>query len=206
MADIVGVGAPVDFHFGEDIGLIDSLHLGDGLFNRLPLGRVELRILSEVKTIELCRNPLARFFPAGINDAEDAHGLPLDKGKAAIDKARQQSRVDRAIRVLEDVTRPVVAVYTIHSPDLQLLHLIWGQRGGAVEVLGYSPLVIFHSDPRDFLSLGIGGAVVDLVGDIHVPVDARGDPGRGAASAGAQQASDLAHAVLLVVAESCDDL
>jgi len=80
MADVVRVGAPVDFHFRKDIGLIDSLHLGDDFFNRLPLGRIKLRILSEVKTIEFRRDAFARFFFAGINDAEDAHGLPLDKG------------------------------------------------------------------------------------------------------------------------------
>ena len=81
-----------------------------------------------------------------------------------------------------------------------------GRLVRAVEVLGDSPLIIFHSDPRNFLPLGIGGAVVDLIGNIHMPVDSRGDPGRGAASAGAQQASNLAHAVLLVVAKSGDDL
>ena len=45
VADVVGVGAPIDFHFGKDIGLVNLLNLADGFINRLPSLFVNLWIL-----------------------------------------------------------------------------------------------------------------------------------------------------------------
>ena len=45
MADVVGMGAPIDLHFGKDIGLINLLHLGDSFLDCVSLNLVNLWIL-----------------------------------------------------------------------------------------------------------------------------------------------------------------
>jgi hypothetical protein len=43
--DIVGMGAPIDLHFGKDIGLVNLLNLANGFIDRVPSFLVNLGIL-----------------------------------------------------------------------------------------------------------------------------------------------------------------
>src|SRR5690349_14697283 len=98
--------------------------------------------------------------------------------------------------------RTVMAVDTVHAPDVEVLPFVRLERGARIEVFRHSPLRIFDPHPRDLLPLRIGGAVIYDVGDVHVPVNAGGDAGRRAAAAGADQHLDLSRRVALVVAET----
>src|SRR3972149_9602624 len=100
------------------------------------------------------------------------------------------------------MARPFMAVDTIHPMQLDLFHLLGDEGNGTIEILSNPSLVVFDPHPGNFLPLRIGGAVPHLVGNIHVPVDPRGDPGGGAAAADAQPASHLAYAVFFLVAKS----
>src|SRR6266511_5708657 len=53
MADVVAMGAPINFHFRKDIGLINLLHLSYGLSNCVPLRLINFLILLQVECIEL---------------------------------------------------------------------------------------------------------------------------------------------------------
>src|SRR3990172_7685133 len=103
------------------------------------------------------------------------------------------------------MARAVMAVDTIHPMQLDLFRLLGGEGNGTIEILSDPSLVVFDPHPGNLLPLRIGGAVPHLVGNIHMPVDSCGDPGGGAATTDTQQASNLAYAVLLVVAKSGDD-
>lgn len=80
MADVIGMGAPVDLHLGEDIGPINPLHLRDGLLDCFPLRWIYLWILFHIKPIEGCRDTFSSLFPARIILAQRADCLSLDIG------------------------------------------------------------------------------------------------------------------------------
>src|SRR3972149_1949184 len=113
--------APIPFHLGEKIGLIDPLNLRDGLFDRLPFYRVDLGILRHIETIEQCRDAFSGLFLARIWLAQNAHRLSLDVGKVTVDEASKQCIVDSAIRVAEDMTPAGMGGHAIHSPGFPLL-------------------------------------------------------------------------------------
>ena len=97
----------------------------------------------------------------------------------------------------ERVRRAVVAVHAVHPPALALRELL-RRRAGDV----YSrtvPSRVSHPHVRDHLPLGIGGDVLDLVGEVHVPVDAGADAQRRAAAADVHRQRRDRLGVLLVV-------
>jgi len=115
MADVVGMGAPVDFHLGKDVGLINFLYLRDRLLDRVAPGFVNLRVLRDVVTIDRGGDSLPGFFLVRVYLAQRAHCLSLDVGQGRIDEAGEKGQIHRAIRIAEDMARAVMAVYTIHS-------------------------------------------------------------------------------------------
>ncbi len=205
MADVVRMGAPVYFHLGKDVGLIDFLRLRDRLLDRFAPGLVNLRVLLDVETIDRGGDSLSGFFLVRICLAQRAHSLSLDVGQGRIDEAGEKGQIHRAVRIAEDMARAVMAVDTIHSVQLDLFRLLGGEGNGTIEILRDPSLAVFDPHPGNLLPLRIRGAVPHLVGNIHVPVDSCGDPGGWAAPADAQQASNLPYAVFLVVAKSGDD-
>jgi hypothetical protein len=74
-----------------------------------------------------------------------------------------------------DVGRPVVAIEAVHRIGWQFLELLraFGRfRRDKYRFL--SGHLMAHFDPRDILVLAISGHVRDLIGQVHMPVDATG--------------------------------
>src|SRR5678815_5493009 len=78
MADIVGMGAPIDFHLRKNIGLVNLLHLSNGLSNRLALGLINLGILLQIKAVEPRCDTFPSSFLARKILTQYAHGFSLD--------------------------------------------------------------------------------------------------------------------------------
>ena len=74
-----------------------------------------------------------------------------------------------------------MAVHAVHAPPFAVRELI--RRDAVHDVLAYGSGTILHADPRDHLTLVVRRDVLDLVGDVHVPVDALRDAGPLAAAA-----------------------
>ena len=83
--EVVGVGLPVHFHFGKDVGLVQPLHLGDSGLDRLALAGVEMGILGVVEIAQLRGDPFPRRLRGGVVFGQDLDRLPPDKGKRPVD-------------------------------------------------------------------------------------------------------------------------
>ena len=115
---------------------------------------------------------------------------------------RGERAVDGGIRRNVDVRGAVVAVDAIHAALGHLRDLILGELGIFSEIFGDAARGILGVDVGDVLALLVGGDVADLVGDVHVPVNALGLAGGGIAAAGLDEKADLAGRVLLVAGVS----
>src|SRR5512135_1749161 len=49
VANVIGMGAPIDFHFGKDIGLINLLHLPDPLLDGFSPRLINFWVFLQVK-------------------------------------------------------------------------------------------------------------------------------------------------------------
>src|SRR5205807_3366689 len=101
-----------------------------------------------------------------------------------------------------DVRGPVVAINTVHATLRHARHL-FGRELIAFRraIFGDVALPVFDANPRDHLALLVYRDVSDLVGDVHVPVYACGDAGRGRrAATDIEEHARLSETVLFVVA------
>ena len=88
--------------------------------------------------------------------------------------------------------RPVVAVHAIHVMARSLRNLIFAERRILRVILGHASLLIFDVNVGNDLVLLVGGHIVDLVADVHVPVNAFGRSRGRIAAAGLDDHADLA--------------
>ena len=93
----------------------------------------------------------------------------------------------------------IVAIDTIHLAFVTGGNLLCREGTGAIVVLSDVSLPIFDAYPRNNLPMLISRNICNLVGDIHVPVDSRHQPGGRTAAADIYQHSQLTHGVLFVV-------
>src|SRR3954469_24513086 len=100
----------------------------------------------------------------------------------------------------------VVAVHAIHVVARGFGDLIFGQRGVFRKVLGHAALQILHMNVGNYLAFLIAGDVLNLVADVHVPVNAFRSTGSGIASAGFNQHANLADGVFLIAGVVGEDL
>ena len=205
MPDVIRMSAPVDFHLRENVCLVDPLHFGDRLVDAVAQGLARFGVPLGVEFPQGRRDALPRFLLARVTRAERAHRLSLDVGQAGIDAIAQKSEIDRAVWIAKDMARPVVAIDAIHLADFQLLELLVGELHGPVVIICDFSFPIFDPYPGNLLPLRIAGAVPDFIVDIHMPVDARVDPGARAAPAGLQQCPDLPHGVFFIMSEARGD-
>src|SRR5215472_1378149 len=115
-----------------------------------------------------------------------------------IQAVRQHGLIHRQIRRHVDVCGPVVTIHAVHTVGLGLGNLLFAQGRVLGHVFGETPLLVFHADVGNHLALVVAGDVVDLIGNVHVPVNAFGSAGGGIAAAGFNQHTNLAGRVLLV--------
>ena len=124
MADIIGMGAPIDFHLRKNIGLVNLLHLSNGFSNRLALGLINLGRLLQIKAVEPRCDTFPSSFLAGKILTQYAHGFSLDVGQVRVNESAEKSHVDGAVRIAKDMARPVMAIDAIHAPYLELFQLL----------------------------------------------------------------------------------
>src|SRR5437588_1661803 len=108
----------------------------------------------------------------------------LNEGQGKVEAACQQGLIDRQVGGNVDVSGTVVAVDAIHVVAGGLGNLIFAEGGVFGEVLGDAALHIFDVNVGNDLAFLVGGHIVDLVADVHVPVDAFGGAGGGISTAG----------------------
>jgi len=171
MANIIRMRAPIDFHFGKDIRLINFLHFDDRFSDRLPLFLVNGRVLLEIKIFQSGCDALARTLFARKILTEQAHGLPFDVGQCRVNQPAEKGCIDRAIRIAKDMARSVMTVDAVHAAQLKFFELFCAEGSRALEVFCNASLPILNPDPGNFLPLRIGRTIPHFVSDIHVPVD-----------------------------------
>jgi hypothetical protein len=166
VADIVRVSSPIGFHFREEIISVNLLHGSDG--------RVDARVLR----VGVGQSGGDALHGAGlicIRAAQDSLGVGLDVWQGGIDMTEGHRQIDRAFGRLELVAGRLWQSMQSIVRSGKLAHVI-GELG-RVE-LGYDPLRIGHAHPGDFLARRVGGNVLNLVGHVHVPMDAPDRPVR----------------------------
>ncbi len=72
----------------------------------------------------------------------------------------------------------IVAVHAVHSSALTGRQFL--TRGSIDDILAHHTVAIPELHIRDVLAVGVGGDVLDLVVQIHVPMDASADAEPGA--------------------------
>src|SRR5689334_15668146 len=80
MANIIRMRAPIDFHFGKDIRLINFLHFDDRFSDRLPLFLVNGRVLLKLKIFQSGCDALPRTLFAGKTLTKQRTELPFVVG------------------------------------------------------------------------------------------------------------------------------
>lgn len=87
--------------------------------------------------------------------------------------------------------RTVVTIDTIHAPLGGSRNLLLRQRTIAIVVFGNIPLQVLNSNPRNYLAVIVYRDVVNLIGDIHMPMNSRHYAGAGTAAANIYQHARL---------------
>src|SRR5690349_5513859 len=92
-----------------------------------------------------------------------------------------------------------MAIDAIHASFFRGGNLFRTERPGAIDVFSHIAIAIFHSNPRNDLSLSVGSDKGDLIGKIHMPVNSRYWTTRRIATTDINQHPCLPQRVLLVV-------
>lgn len=95
--------------------------------------------------------------------------------------------------------RTIMAVDTIHATFFSRGNLLSAEWSRAIEVFSHITISILHSNPRNNLSLFIGGNKRDLIRKVHVPVNPCHWTTRRIAATNINQHPSLAQRVLLIV-------
>ena len=90
---------------------------------------------------------------------------------------------------------PIVAIDAVHGANFVFLRIFF-EVGGAI--FSGDTIATGEPDPWDHLAFLVGGNVLDLVAQIHVPVNAADGPMRGRAAADFEQKSHAEFGVRLV--------
>src|SRR5712692_27170 len=91
-----------------------------------------------------------------------------------------------------------MTIDAIHSAFVGRRNLLRRARTIAIVVLGDVALLVLYTHPENHLAMFVGRDIVNLVGDVHVPVDSGYQAGCRTAAADIYQHTSLAHGVLLV--------
>src|SRR5215813_13193287 len=99
------------------------------------------------------------------------HRLPLEIRQGNIETIRGESSVERLIRWIENVRWSIVTVDTVHPPSRHAGDLRWCQWVPGKSVFRYIATLVLRLNPGNNLTSVITRDVVDLVRQIHMPVD-----------------------------------
>ena len=163
MAQMAGVGSPVYFVFGIELGLIN----GGDRFHRRRGGVVPGGI---VGLVELFQSPLDGGQSLGFGlvvCGENADRLALDVGKRRVELAYGQGVIDRALGRLKLVTGGVMAVDTIQLPGFAFRGGVGSWFAIGAEYHHFA-IGVFIADPGYVVQEHIIGDVFHLVEHVHM--------------------------------------
>src|SRR3954451_6628433 len=107
MPEVVGVGAPVNAHFGEADGPEDFLYGFHGAVDLRAFGLVRVRIGFLVIGRENLGNGGDTRVGRRVIGGEDGNGLLLDEGERPVDFTADQRRIDGSIGRAVNVRRTI---------------------------------------------------------------------------------------------------
>ena len=176
VADVVGVGAPTDFHFREKVLAVDLFHLLDR--------RLDFRRIFRIFLAQSGLNRRQGLFLGLVFAVQQVHRMAFDVFERRVNQPRRHRLVHRALRRMILVAGPVMAVDAIHrayfrfGENLRILKL-----GEKLRVLRVRALVHHHRaiglglpDPRNFQPFFIRGDVFITIVHHHVPVNPLAPP------------------------------
>ena len=166
VADVIGINLPTRLHLRKEIvpvQLLDDIN-----------DRADARLVG-IAFSQMGRDALQRL-SLGLEVAgQRVNRVGLDPRQRAVDVAQADGEVHGVVGCLILVGRPVVAIHAVHRADRETGRVVRKPLGPK---LGDYALRVHDADPGDFLPRHIGGDVLDLVLDVHVPVDAAFRPVR----------------------------
>ena len=180
VSDVVGMHPPVGLHFREEIDLVNGFCLGDQRVDSFFVGVFFAQVLFDLGFGILAGGVGDGRFALGTDLAsqsvDDFGFRPRDRG---VDAGEGHRLINGGIRSHELVGWPVVAVHAVHVADRMLGWVILELCGA---VFGGLAIGVGHADPRDVEAVVVERDELDLIGDIHVGMNAFNRPADGIAA------------------------
>lgn len=160
--EVVGMTRPVCLHLGEDQLIVECGNLAYRLIDIIVSSLTEIRITLFIKAFDRLVDPGMGLLSIWIGTTKSIRCHLFNPGQVAWDEVRCQHNVDRSIRGIEDMGRPVMAADAIEGL-CSVGEVFVRCLGISYQVLFGGPIQAGDGNPGDLLFQLIIGDIFDLL-------------------------------------------